>query len=213
MDDNLNRRELSTRKVQFFHRLAKRLVALGLHPNHVSLLSMLFAGLGGASYILAGMSDGANFWFVLAIVGIQFRLLCNLIDGLMAVEGGLKTATGELYNDVPDSISDMILFISFGLATHTGLTAILGFIAALGAIMTAYIRVLGASMGAGHFFSGPMAKQHRMFLLTLATLIWAAENYFAHSNYTILFTLLIVSVGTVVTCFRRLRLISKKINS
>ncbi len=30
------------------------------------------------------------------------------------------------------------------------------------AVITAYVRSLGAAVGAGQFFLGPMAKQHRM---------------------------------------------------
>ena len=37
---------------------------------------------------------------VVAAGMIQLRLVCNLLDGMVAVEGGMKTKSGELYNDV-----------------------------------------------------------------------------------------------------------------
>ena len=42
----------------------------------------------------------------------------------------------------------------------------LGFAAALVAVFVAYVRALGASVGAGQCFLGPMAKPQRMALMT-----------------------------------------------
>ena len=53
--------------------------------------------------------------------------------------------------------------------------AALGWSAAVAAVFTAYIRVLGGSLGAVQHFIGPMAKQHRMFTLTVGTLLAAVE--------------------------------------
>jgi phosphatidylglycerophosphate synthase len=219
MSDLNNRRELATRKIQFFHKFSKFLVSLGLHPNHVSVMSSMFGLLAGAAFYKAGaaffaaeFTTGYCFLF-LGVLGIQLRLLCNMIDGLMAVEGGLKTATGELYNDVPDRLSDLFIIAGFGLGGFSPTTIYLGLVAAVGAIMTAYIRVLGASMGAGHFFSGPMAKQHRMFFLTVAAIAWGIEEALMQTNFTVTATLWILIAGTIVTSNRRLRFISQKLKS
>ena len=40
---------------------------------------------------------------------IQLRRLCNLFDGMVAVEGGFKTKSGELYNDLPDRFSGALI--------------------------------------------------------------------------------------------------------
>ena len=50
----------------------------------------------------------------------------------------------------------------------------LGFGAALAAVFVAYIRALGASVGAGQIFIGPQAKPHRMFVMTLAAVVLGA---------------------------------------
>ena len=52
----------------------------------------------------------------------------------------------------------------------------LGWCAAVLAVLTAYVRVLGGSLGVTQHFIGPMAKQHRMFTLTIATLLSAVET-------------------------------------
>ncbi len=63
---------------------------------------------------------------------IQLRLICNLLDGMVAVEGGMKTACGDIYNDLPDRISDslIILGIAYGL-TGVNHAAELGWAAVL----------------------------------------------------------------------------------
>ncbi len=60
-------------------------------------------------------------WF-LAAVGIQLRLVCNLMDGMLAVEGGLKTANGDLFNEFPDRIADVAILAALGQAGGTPLS-------------------------------------------------------------------------------------------
>ena len=47
---------------------------------------------------------------------IQLRLIANLLDGLVAVEGGKRTPTGELYNEAPDRIADTAVLVGAGYA-------------------------------------------------------------------------------------------------
>ncbi len=35
------------------------------------------------------------------MAGIQLRLLCNMLDGMIAVDTNHRTKTGELYNEIP----------------------------------------------------------------------------------------------------------------
>lgn len=212
---NENRRPLSTRKVQAFHKLAHFLVRIGVTPNQVSVLSAFAGGASGYLFSIANQTDAFASAIIGGIVFVQLRLVCNLIDGLMAVESGLKTPTGELYNDVPDRISDIAIFIgiTYGARDFAPSAEAWGWLATLGAVMTAYIRTLGASMNAGHFFTGPMAKQHRMFFVTLFSLAWVVEKSLNETSYAPLFLLIIVTIGTVLTMIRRLRLVSKSLNS
>ena len=45
---------------------------------------------------------------------MQSRLLCNLFDGMVAIEGGKKSANGDLYNDMPDRFADALFIIPVG---------------------------------------------------------------------------------------------------
>lgn len=98
-----SRRPLKTRERRWPRVLAARLAARGVRPNAVSLASLVFAALAGAALWLSLGRDGATSGLLLlaAAALVQLRLLCNLLDGLIAVEGGLGSPEGEIYNDLP----------------------------------------------------------------------------------------------------------------
>jgi phosphatidylglycerophosphate synthase len=152
--------------------------------------------------------------FAIAAAAIQLRLLCNLLDGMLAVEEGLHTPLGDLYNDVPDRLADMAILAGAGASVRdlTGGVA-LGCAAALAALFTAYVRLLGGSLGVTQPFVGPMAKQHRMFALTVAALAAAGETAFGREPRAIAAGLAIVFAGSIVTACRRIRLIAKDLEA
>jgi phosphatidylglycerophosphate synthase len=219
MPAQAGRREVKSRSVRFFHDLAFRLVRLGLTPNQVSVMSAVFAGAAAACLFAASrtLSFGPQLLLLAgALAGIQLRLVCNLIDGLMAVEGGKKTPYGELFNDLPDRVSDLFLCAGAGYALYPYVpyAAHLGWLAAALAVLTAYIRVLGASMGCPHFFLGPMAKQHRMAVLNVGILLSAAEASVRGTfSYGIQLALAIIAAGSFLTCVRRARAIVRQLSS
>lgn len=162
-----DRRPLATRSWPIFQKLAARLAASGVSPNSISVASMVFAALGALGFLLTSWSSSGLVMrggWLLAIVGIQLRLIANLLDGMVAVEGGRASSTGPLYNEVPDRVSDILLLISAGYAFSSRPEA--GWAATILALLVAYIRAIAASVGAGQLFLGPMAKPHRMALLT-----------------------------------------------
>ena len=200
---------MATRKITFFHKLASLMTGLGLTPNMISICSSIFALLGGVCFVRASEQTFTLqiTLLIAAILTIQLRLICNLTDGLMAVECGLKTASGEIFNDVPDRISDVAFIIGAGIFAQSYATWIIhvAWIAALFAVMTAYVRVLGTSLSGTHDFSGPMAKQHRMFLLTVGAIGGLVEAYFKQPAYCMSAILCLIAIGSAFTCARRLR--------
>lgn len=194
-----SRRELKTRGKAWAQQLALAVAKTNVTPNQVSVLSIVCA-LGGLTAFIAAHSTASSWLLVFAIAGIQLRLLCNLLDGMLAIEYKKKSPVGDLYNEIPDRIADAILILGAGLYCQShdfglALAATNIFLAT----MTAYVRTLGASLGLGHQFLGPMAKQHRMALLTLATVIDMIFNIDA-----IYVALWIMFVGLLVTLVRRI---------
>ena len=98
-------------------------------------------------------------------------------DGMVAIEGGFQTKSGEIFNDFPDRVSDPIILICAGYAIQTVPGGVeLGWLAGILAVMTAYTRTLAGASGAPQRFLGPMAKQHRMALLSAALVLAAAVS-------------------------------------
>ena len=137
---------------------------------------------------------------ILCAVGIQLRLLCNLFDGMVAIEGGKKSDIGSLYNEFPDRVADSLLLVAAGYAAGFDW---LGWLSALLAALTAYVRVFGGSVGLPQDFSGIMAKQRRMAVLTAGLVVQAIAAVFAASLWPLIAACAIVAIGSLVTCVTR----------
>jgi len=192
------------------------LVRAGLRPNQVSVISLVFSVIGGGCFLLAPATGRMiRIWLLVAAAAcVQLRLLCNMLDGLMAVEGGLRSKTGEIYNEFPDRVADVIFLVCAGYSTPAqGWPMVLGWPAAILALITAYVRALGGSLGVAQDFSGPMAKPHRMFVLTVASLLSAGEVWLGLQPRAMVLGLGIIIVGAGVTVLRRLRHLSRALGS
>lgn len=210
------RRPLKTRQALWANWLAQLLVKWHVSPNAISVTSILFAaGAGAALYYSAKPSGGARAWMLLlAIAGIQGRLLCNMLDGMVAIEGGRQTRSGEIFNDLPDRAADAIIFVCAGYAARNHFFGIeLGFIAAGLAIFTAYVRMLGGASGLKQNFIGPMAKQHRMGTLTIACVLSIFETGFLTAGTVLWTALIVIDVGCVVTIWRRTARIARELEA
>ena len=203
-----SRRPLKSREKPWAIALANSLVHVGVAPNTVSLGSAVFAALAGLCLFASG-DGGAVFRALLLIVAaaaIQLRLLCNLLDGMVAVEGGRSSKSGEVYNDVPDRLADVLVFVGAGYGLPwAGWGSVLGWSAAMLAVLTAYVRILGGSLGLTQDFCGPMAKQHRMAVMTVACLLSAIEEWVSGRRGVVLtLALALVVLGSIATVGRRL---------
>lgn len=198
-----NRRPIAARRTRWAVRAAAWLAGHGVRPNAISQMSMVFAAAGGA--LLAVAPEWGWVALLLAAAMAQGRLLCNLLDGMVAVEGGLREPDGPFWNEAPDRVSDMLLFCGAGVAA--GQPA-LGLLVGGLSVGTAYVREMGRAEGFAPDFGGPFAKQQRMAVLTLgavsaALLPWPSEEVLG-------VTLWILALGTALTAaLRSARLIAR----
>ncbi len=202
-----NRRPLTTRSTGWAKWLAGILANNNISPNLISILSILPA-LAGAWILACRASDLTPWLLVIVALCIQLRLLCNMLDGMVAVEGGKQSNVGILYNEIPDRIADSLFIVALGYAIAMPW---LGWLGALLAAKTAYIRVLGGANGLAQSFRGPMAKPHRMFVMTLGCLIGAAELYFNGSLNILVITAYVIAIGSGMTCITRALVIAKQL--
>jgi phosphatidylglycerophosphate synthase len=207
------RRPLKTRNTRWAGACARALIGLRLRPNQISVASIAFAaGAGICFWYTARVNSSTIAWLlVAAALLIQVRLLCNLFDGMVAVEGGFKTKSGEIFNELPDRFADAFILIGAGyVVPKLAWMPLLGWAAAILAVTTAYVRALGASAGASQQFCGPMAKPHRMAVITVASLGNAVLLWCRVDFALVGWALIVIAAGCVVTIIRRtLRIIGE----
>jgi phosphatidylglycerophosphate synthase len=190
-----DRRPLASRDTRWARRIAAALARSSITPNQISTASIVFAALGAAALV-----DARPLALIGAAIAVQLRLLCNLVDGMVAIEGGKQSPVGALYNEFPDRIADSLLLVALGYAAGMPW---LGWLAALLAALTAYVRATGGALGLAQDFRGPMAKPHRMAVLTIACLAAAIEIPWNGTRYTLLVAAIVIAAGSALTCVTR----------
>ena len=205
----LARRPLKTRDTAWAQALTRWLVARRVAPNHISLASLGFAALGAMAMLLSPTASPVVRvgLYLAAAVCIQLRLLCNLLDGMVAVEGGLGSRSGDVFNEVPDRIADPLLIVPAGYACGLAWGPELAWPAGLLALLTAYIRALGGTLGLPQSFAGPMAKPHRRATMTGALITAALLCPWGLDGPVLMLALVLIVIGAVVTAVRRTRAI------
>jgi phosphatidylglycerophosphate synthase len=199
-----DRRPIAARRLGWINHLAAALASMHVSANSISVAGMICGILAGICLdftAFTGSIEQRLLWISAAAL-VQLRLMANLLDGMVAIASRTASQVGELFNDAPDRVSDSVTLIGLGYAA--GGSPALGWCAALLAMFTAYIRLLGKASGTGSDFRGPMAKQHRMFLVTILCLVSAIAPVVAQYRAP-QWCLVIVCAGCVVTGIRRFR--------
>jgi phosphatidylglycerophosphate synthase len=207
------RRPLKTRGRAWAKALARWLTMRAVAPNTISIASLIPAASAGACFLLLPHATRPVQVLLLLLAAglIQLRLLANMLDGLVAVEGGRKTPTGDLYNEIPDRFADVLILAPAGYAIPSlgSLGITLGWGVAVLAVLTAYIRLVGGSLGFQQSFTGPMAKQHRMATLTLTCLLSIIEVIVAgYQGRIFALGLTVIGIGAALTIVRRINAIA-----
>ncbi len=196
-----NRRPLKSRSTRWAGIASRMILSTSLSANQVSFLGIVIAALGAWALV----ESPTRPWFFLAAAAcIQLRLLANMLDGMVAVEGGRGGPTGAIWNEFPDRIEDSLFLIAAG---YAGQLPWLGWLCALLAAVCAYVRLLGGSLGLPQDFAGPMAKPDRMAALTVGCIV--ATIWFGGLQLA----LIVISIGTVATIARRLFRLSKALRA
>jgi len=181
-------------------------VRLGIHPNWVSYSSIAASAGAGLCFWRAGAVPAL---LIPAVVLCYVRLWLNMLDGMVALASGKASRLGEIVNELPDRISDVLIFVG---VAHSGLCHPLsGYWAAILALLVAYVGILGQAVGTARQFGGLMTKPWRMVTLHIGAwitlgLLWRADGSIRWGGLTVLdWTNVAVVVGGVQTMSSRLR--------
>jgi len=192
------------------HRAVQFCVRHHIHPDAISYCSIVAAGLAGVCF----WQSQHHAWLLL--IGPAFcylRLWCNMLDGMVALAAGKASWRGEILNDLPDRISDTLIFAA---VAHSGFNAaVSGYWAALFALLTAYVGLFGQAVGVQREFSGIMSKPWRMVTLHLgAWITWALLEWnnggIRFAGLTVLdWTCVVILAGCLQTIIVRLKRIMR----
>jgi phosphatidylglycerophosphate synthase len=203
----IDRRPIATRNRKWAQSATAWLAARNVSPNAISIAGMCACIAAGLALGLTSVEYNRILWIVAAL-GAQLRLTANMLDGMVALASRRDSKVGELYNEVPDRVSDAAVFIGAGYAW--GGNVALGYIATILAIFTAYVRAAGKIAGTPNEFCGPMAKQHRMLVITLICVYaaitprsWQIITFNDSQIGLMTLGLVVIVVGCVITVIRR----------
>lgn len=215
-----DRRPIASRNLAIFQKLAQALASSRVSANAISIAGMFAAAAAAAALVATSYVDGMaqRMLFLAAAGGIQLRLLANMLDGMVAIASNTTSPTGELYNEIPDRVSDTLILAAAGYAV--GGVPALGWAAACMALFVTYIRAVGKTLGVPGLFHGPMSKSHRMFTLTVACAFLAIVpegwrigwSWKGWSGDILALTLGGIIAGTAVTATRRMMRIGRELN-
>jgi phosphatidylglycerophosphate synthase len=208
----IDRRPIATRNRKWAQTATAWLASRNVSPNAISIVGMCACIVAGLALGLTSVEYNRALWLITAL-GAQLRLTANMLDGMVALASGRDSKVGELYNEIPDRVSDAAVFIGAGFAW--GGNVPFGYIATILAIFTAYVRGAGKIAGAPNEFCGPMAKQHRMLAITVACVYsavvprsWQIFHFDKFEIGVMTLALTLIIAGCVITVIRRLKRIA-----
>lgn len=160
-----------------------------VHPNTVSYSSIAASLAAGVCFWQAGAAPNL---LLLAVGFCYVRLWLNMLDGMVAIAAGKCSRLGEIANELPDRISDVLIFAG---VAHSGLCEpTVAYWAAISALLVAYVGTLGQAVGAQREFSGWMTKPWRMVALHVGA--WSTLACLWNGKSPVLFGILTVLDAT-----------------
>lgn len=180
-------------------------VRLGIHPNVVSYSSIAASAGAGVCFWQSGAVPAL---LIAAVALCYLRLWLNMLDGMVALAAKTASPSGEIANELPDRISDILIFV--GVAHSTLCHPLSGYWVAILALLVAYVGTLGQAVGVQREFSGLMSKPWRMVALHAGAwltlgLLWWGDGAIRYGRWTVLDgTLLVIAAGCLQTILVRL---------
>lgn len=206
-----DRRPIAARSLPLVIWLAQQMIRAKWSPNGISVAGMIAALLAGLAFGLVPRIPHAAWalWLLGALL-VQVRLMANMMDGMVAVGRGIASPVGELYNEVPDRVSDTAILVGFSVGLGAGVAW--GLAAGLAAMATAYVRAVGKAAGGPSDFRGPMAKQQRMAVVTAVAVVYAVSPWDFGTDVPVALMALLVALSAL-TAIRRLLHVAAALHS
>jgi len=152
------------------------LACLGLTPNNVSMLSLIFALLSGVSYYY---SPDSRLYLVAALVFVILNSFTDAVDGVMARQKNIQSARGDLLDHVIDRYADTFIICGIFFAGYAHW--MIGTAAITGVLITSYMGTQAQAVGVGRDYGGIMGRADRLALIIMVT---AANVFYPFEIYS-----------------------------
>jgi CDP-diacylglycerol--glycerol-3-phosphate 3-phosphatidyltransferase len=129
-------------------------------------------------------------------VALFLRMALNAIDGMLAREHDMQSALGGLLNELGDVISDIALYVPFGLIA--GLAPVVVNAAVVFAVLGEMTGVIAVQIGASRRYDGPMGKSDRAFAFGLLAMLIGVGLEPGHWSDAFLAVLAFLAAVTVI---------------
>jgi phosphatidylglycerophosphate synthase len=151
-------------------RVAGPFIRLGVHPNTITYLSLLFAFIGFLCLILFG--NEIIFGILVFTVGFL-----DGVDGAVARALGKSSTAGAFTDSLTDKAAEALLIVAIAIRHSNvvlfGLSIdIWAFLCLFGWIMTSYSRARAESMGVNDLDIGLGARSERLFILFIFSVLY-----------------------------------------
>ena len=130
------------------------LAKAGVTANQVTLAAMLLSLTTGTALVLLHEER-----WVLSLVpaALLLRMALNAMDGMLAREHRMQSALGGLLNELGDVISDIALYLPFGMIAGISPAAVSA--AVVLAVLSEMTGVVAVQIGASRRYDGPMGSR------------------------------------------------------
>lgn len=195
------------------HAAVRVAVRAHIHPDLISYASIVSAAIAAWFFLKSATHPR---YLLVAIAFAFLRLWLNMFDGMVALAAGKASKRGEIINDLPDRVSDVIIFA--GVAHSGWCYPFYAYWVAIAAVIVAYVGLFGQAVGVQREFSGVMAKPWRIVALSIGALITMVlvlrSQPIAYAGKTILdWTHLAILLGCAQTVVIRLTRIFKALDA
>lgn len=151
--------------------VAKGMRSVGLTPNALTVLSLVFAFLGAVAFALA---DAARPWLLLGgAAAVSVNAILDGLDGRLARLTNSASRRGDYLDHVVDRYADLAILLGLALSPLADLRW--GLFALAGTFLTSYMGTQAQALGLGRNYAGWLGRADRMvILIAVPTLWWGA---------------------------------------
>ncbi len=148
--------------------LAAAAEKIGLTPNQLSAISLIFAALATVFYYLSASKSWLLF---VAALMVLLNSVLDLADGALARKTGKADTKGDFLDHVIDRYADMLILAGMVFAGYVPWPV--GFLAAVGIMLTSYIGTQAQALQLGRYYGGIMGRADRLAATIAATIVTA----------------------------------------